>query len=247
MSRVAVVTGASRGIGQACATLLAERGMRTVVNYRSSRDEADGVVAAIEAAGGEAFAARADVTDAAAVDHLVEEVRERWGGIDVLVHNALIPFAVTSFEDLTWEQLGGKLDQEMRAAFLMTKAVTPHMVDRRRGRLVYISTGLARRPRPGMIALGTAKAALGQFVRYVALELGPSGITANIVAPSTVDETWATEAVGTEAVEQIAAATPLGRLVRPIDVARTVAFFAGDEAAFTTGSYAPVNGGLAMD
>ena len=247
MSHVAVVTGASRGIGEACATLLAERGMRVVVNYRSSRDEADAVVAAIRAAGGEAYAAQADVTVPDDVDRLVGDVRDRWGGVDVLVHNALAPFEMTSFQDITWEQLGGKLDQEMHAAFLVTRAVIPDMIERRRGRLVYLSTGLARRPRPGMIALGTAKAALGQFVRYVAQELGQHGITANVVAPATVDQTWATEKLDTALTEQIAASTPLGRLARPIDVARTVAFLASDEAAFTTGSYAPVNGGLAMD
>jgi NAD(P)-dependent dehydrogenase (short-subunit alcohol dehydrogenase family) len=247
VSRVAVVTGASRGIGAACATLLAERGMRVAVNYRSSRGEADDVVAAIEAAGGEAFAVQADVTLPDDVARLTAEVGDRWGRIDVLVHNALTPFPLTSFADITWEQLGSKLDQEMHAAFLVTKAVIPGMIERRHGRLVYMSTGLARRPRPGMIALGTAKAALGQFVRYVAQELGPHGITANVVAPATVAETWATDALEAELMTQIAAATPLGRLARPADVARTVAFFAGDEAEFTTGSYASVNGGLAMD
>jgi NAD(P)-dependent dehydrogenase (short-subunit alcohol dehydrogenase family) len=247
MPRVAVVTGASRGIGEACATLLAERAMRVVVNYRSSREEADGVVSAIVDAGGEAFAAQADVTVPDDVDRLFADARDRWGGVDVLVHNAPTPFEMTSFRDITWEQLGGKLEQEMHAAFLVTRAAVPDMIERRRGRLVYVSTGLARRPRPGMIALGTAKAALEQFVRYVAQELGAYGITANIVAPATVDATWSAGALDAALLERITAATPLGRLARPIDVARTVAFLAGDEAAFTTGSYAPVNGGLAMD
>jgi NAD(P)-dependent dehydrogenase (short-subunit alcohol dehydrogenase family) len=247
VSQVAVVTGATRGIGRACATLLADRGMRTVVNYRSSREEADAVVAAISAAGGEAWAAQADVTLPADVDRMFAEVRDRWGGVDVLVHNAPTPFAMGSFRDLTWEEFGGKLDREMRAAFLVTKAVVPDMVERGRGRLVYLSTGLSRRPRSGMIALGTAKAALNQFARYVAQELGPHGITANVVAPATVEETWSEEKLDPALLEQMAAATPLGRLARPADVARTVAFFAGDEADFTTGSYAPVNGGLAMD
>lgn len=247
MSEVAVVTGASRGIGRACATLLAERGMRTVVNYRSSREEADTVVTAIRTAGGEAWAAQADVTLPTDVDRMFAEVRDRWGRVDVLVHNAPTPFAMGSFRDLTWEELGGKLEQEMRAAFLVTEAVVPDMVERGRGRLVYVSTGLSRRPRPGMIALGTAKAALNQFARYVAQELGPYGITANVVAPATVEETWSEEKLDPALLEQMTAATPLGRLARPIDVARTVAFFAGDEADFTTGSYAPVNGGLAMD
>jgi 3-oxoacyl-[acyl-carrier protein] reductase len=166
--------------------------------------------------------------------------------VDVVVHNALVPFAITSFADLTWEQLGGKVEQEMRAAFLVTKAVVPGMTSRGYGRLVFLSTGLSRRPRAGMITLGTAKAAMDQFVRYLAQELGPHGITANLVAPATVDETSGIERLPLDRREQLAAATPLGRLVRPEEVARTVAFFAGDEAGFTTGSYAEVNGGAAM-
>jgi len=149
MGRVAVITGASRGIGAATALVLAERGLRVVVNYRSSADEADEVVRAAKAAGGEAVAIRADVTDADAVTAMMDETVQRWGGVDVLVHNAMIPFKVTSFADLTWEQLGGKLDGELRAAFLVTKAVVPNMITRGYGRLVYLSTGLSRRPREG--------------------------------------------------------------------------------------------------
>src|SRR5690242_10241764 len=123
MGRVALITGASRGIGAATALVLAERGLRVVVNYRSSADEADEVVRAAKAAGGEAVAIRADVTDTDAVTAMMDETVQRWGGVDVLVHNAMIPFKVTSFADLTWEQLGDKLDGELRAAFLVTKAV----------------------------------------------------------------------------------------------------------------------------
>ena len=118
MGRVAVITGASRGIGAATALVLAEQGFRVVVNYRSSAEQADEVVRAATAAGGEAVAIRADVTEADDVAAMVGETEQRWGGVDVLVHNALIPFDVTSFADLSWEQLGGKLDRELRAAFL---------------------------------------------------------------------------------------------------------------------------------
>ena len=185
--KVALVTGARRGIGAATAQVLAERGYRVVVNYRASAQEAEEVVAAISAAGGEAVAIQADVTAPDDVVRMVGETEQRWGRVDVLVHNALIPFAVTSFADLSWEQLGGKLDRELHAAFLITKAVVPGMISRGYGRLVYLSTGLSRQPRDGMITLGTAKAALDQFVRYIALELAPHGITANLVAPATVE------------------------------------------------------------
>jgi 3-oxoacyl-[acyl-carrier protein] reductase len=247
MRRVAVITGASRGVGAATALLLAKRGFRVVVNYRASAQQAEEVVAAIKEAGGEAVAIRADVTSPADVAAMADETEKRWGRVDVLVHNALIPFDVTSFADLSWEQLGGKLERELHAAFLITKTVVPGMISRGYGRLVYMSTGLSRQPREGMITLGTAKAALDQFVRFIALELAPHGITANLVAPATVGETKVTEQLTTEQVRELGAANPMGRLVRPDEVAGTVAFLASEESGFTTGHYLSVNGGLAMD
>jgi 3-oxoacyl-[acyl-carrier protein] reductase len=247
MGRVALITGASRGIGAATARVLADRAFRVVVNYRSSADQAEEVVRAVTTAGGEAVAIRADVTKADEVAEMVGETEQQWGRIDVLVHNALIPFDVTSFADLSWQQLGGKVDRELRAAFLITKAVVPGMISRDYGRLVYLSTGLSRRPRNGMITLGTAKAAMDQFVRYVAQELAPHGVTANLVAPATVDETKVTEQLTSDQVRALGATNPMGRLVTPDEVAKTVAFLASDDAGFTTGAYVPVNGGLAMD
>jgi 3-oxoacyl-[acyl-carrier protein] reductase len=247
MDRVAVITGASRGIGAATALVLAERGFRVVVNYRSSADEAQQVVRAATDAGGEAMAVRADVTRGDEVAKMVAEAEKRWGRIDVLVHNALIPFDVTSFADLTWEQLGGKLERELRAAYLITKAIVPGMISRKYGRMVFLSTGLSKRPRDGMIALGTAKAAMDQFVRYIALELAPHGITANLVAPATVDETTVTDQLTPQQMVHLGASNPMGRLVRPDEVAKTVAFLASEDSGFTTGAYLPVNGGLAMD
>jgi 3-oxoacyl-[acyl-carrier protein] reductase len=245
--RVALITGASRGIGAATALVLAKQGFRVVVNHRASAPQAGEVVASITAAGGEALAIQADVTAPEDVTRMMGDIERRWGGADVLIHNALIPFAISSFVEVTWEQLGGKLDRELRAAFLMTKAVVPGMISRRYGRLVYLSTGLSRRPREGMIALGTAKAALDQFVRFIALELAPHGITANLVAPATVAGTTVSHQLTREKMNELGAATPMGRLVRPDDVARTLAFFAGDDAGFTSGHSIPVDGGVAMD
>jgi 3-oxoacyl-[acyl-carrier protein] reductase len=247
MARVAVITGASRGIGAATALVLAKHGYRVVVNDRSSGPEAEEVVATITAAGGEAVVIKADATVPKDVTAMVEEIDHQWGGIDVLVHSVSTPFAVTSFAELSWEQLGSKLDSELRAAFLTTKAVVPGMVSRGYGRLIYLSTGLSRHPRDGMITLGTAKAALDQFVRYVALELAPHGITANLVAPGTVEGPKATELVTAGRTRELAAATPMRRLVRPEEVAETVAFLASEESGFTTGHYLPLDGGLAME
>ncbi|MDN3358586.1 SDR family oxidoreductase [Actinomadura sp. DC4] len=246
--RVALVTGGSRGIGAAVARLLATRGMRVAVNYRSSRDEADGVVASIGSAGGGAMAVQGDVRDGAAVLAMVERVRDAMGEVEVLVHSALIPYAIKSFDEISWDELGGKLEEEMRAAFLVTKAVVPGMTARGYGRIVYLGTVLSRQPREGMIALGTSKAALSQFARYVAQEVGHLGITVNVVAPGPVGETTILgAALDEEHQRRQAAQTAMGRIASPGDVARAVAFYAGEDSGFITGTTAPVNGGLVMD
>lgn len=242
-----MITGASRGIGAATAQVLAQQGFRVVVNYRSSAEEADEVVAAVSASGGQAVAIRADVTVPGDVAAMVDETIGKWGRVDVLVHNALIPYDVTSFVDLRWEQLGDKLERELRAAFLVTKAVVPDMMSRNYGRLIYLTTVLSRQPRQGMITLGTAKAAMDQFVRYVALELAPHGITANLVSPATVADTTANALLEATEIHQLGATNPMGRLVRPEEVAKSVAFLASADSAFTTGHCLEVNGGLAMN
>lgn len=247
MPRVAIVTGASRGIGAATALLLARQGFRVVVNYRSSAAEAEQVSAAVHAAGGQTIAVRADVTQPEDVDRMVDETRAKWGRIDVLVHNALIPYKVTSFTDLSWEQLGGKTERELRATFLLTKAVVPEMVSAGFGRLIFMTTILSRRPREGMITLGTAKAAMDQFVRYVALELAPHGITANLVSPATVADTEANKLLAADDLRQLGATNPMGRLVSPEEVAHTIGFLASEDSGFITGHCVEVNGGLAMD
>jgi 3-oxoacyl-[acyl-carrier protein] reductase len=248
ISRVAVVTGASRGIGAATAQLLARQGFRVVVNYRSSAVEAEQVVMAARAAGGQAIAVRADVTEPDDVDRMVDETQAKWGrGVDILVHNALIPYQVTSFADLSWEQLGGKVEQELHAAFLLTKAVVPQMISSGFGRLIFMTTSLSRRPRGGMINLGTAKAAMDQFVRYVALELAPDGITANLVSPATVANTEANKLLAADDLHHLEATNPMGRLVSPEEVAYTIGFLAGEDSGFITGHCVEVNGGLAMD
>jgi 3-oxoacyl-[acyl-carrier protein] reductase len=245
-SRVALVTGASSGIGAATARLLATRGMRVVVNYLHSGQAAEEVVAGIAAAGGQAMAVQADARDTAAVGTMVERVAAAWGGVDVLVHNALTPYAIKPFQDMTWEELGGKLDDELHAAFVVTKAVLPAMTAQGWGRLIYLSAGPGRQPRVGMIALGTAKAALAQFARFLAQELGPLGITVNVVEPGPVSETRISHVLSDEQKRQQVAATPLGRLARPEDVAQAVAFYASEDNAFMTGTTATVNGGMSM-
>jgi 3-oxoacyl-[acyl-carrier protein] reductase len=245
--QVAVITGASRGIGAATALVLAKQGFRVVVNHLASAHEGEEVVAAISEAGGEAVAIRADVTAPGDVAAMFDETNERWGRIDVLVHNALIPFDVTSFADLSWEQLGGKLDREVHAAFLLTKGVVPGMASRGYGRLLYLTAEPSRHPRNGMINLGVSKAAMNSFVRYVALELAPYGITANLVAPATVQGTSMNQKLTPEQLHALGAAAPMGRLVKPDEIAKTLAFLASEDSGFTTGHYFPLDGGLTLD
>jgi 3-oxoacyl-[acyl-carrier protein] reductase len=241
---VALITGGSGDIGSATAKTLAEQGHRVVINYRHSAAQANDVVATIVAAGGEAMAVKADVIDADAVSAMIDEVNQRWGGIDILVHCALTPYVISTFADLSWEQLGGKLDTELHAAFVVTKAVVPGMMARGNGRLIYMSALPSTRARVGMITLGTSKAALDQFVRYVALELAPHGITANLVAPTTVQGATSERLIPPERLKAIAAGIPMKRLARPTDAAKTIAFLASDGSGFTTGHYIPVSGGL---
>ncbi|MFB6125369.1 MAG: SDR family NAD(P)-dependent oxidoreductase [Halanaeroarchaeum sp.] len=244
--RVALVTGSSRGIGAATADLLAARGAKVVVNYRSSEDAAEARAAAIREAGGEALVVQADVTDREAVDRMVETVDEEWGAIDVLVNNANMPFAHAPLAEMSWEEFSAKLDAELAAAFNVTKAVFPGMVEQGYGRAVYVSSGLGDHPAPGFIAHGTAKAGLDAFVKYVAQEYGEHGITANVVAPGLV-ETDATEDRVAAVREHVAESTPLDRVAQPADVARAIVALASDDARFVTGTYTPVNGGNAME
>lgn len=147
------------------------------------------------------------------------------------------------------DELSDKVEQEIRAAFVVTKAVVPGMTSRGYGRIVYLGTVESQRPLEGMIALGTAKAALSSFARYVAEELGARGITANVVAPGPVEGLLHNVALDQdqERKQHLAAQTALGRIASADDVARAVAIYAGDDSGFITGTTVPVDGGLAMD
>jgi 3-oxoacyl-[acyl-carrier protein] reductase len=151
------------------------------------------------------------------------------------------------FKDLSWEAFIERVNGELRAAFTVTKAVLPIMESQHYGRLVYVSSEHAKGPlAPGMISNGTAKAALNTFALYLAYELGPLGITANVVSPAVV-QLWNTVLMQPPAfLERMASVTPLGRIALPEDIARAIAFFASDESAFMTGVNAPVTGGLGL-
>ncbi len=254
--KVALVTGAGgRGIGAAAARELATRGAQVIVNYRSNKSQAQEVVETIVAVGGEACAIQADVLDEKQVAQMVAETIATYGRIDILVNSkggqplGRTPsgWGAHSFLDISWEELESRINGEIRAAFNVTKAVVPIMERQHYGRLVYVSSEHSQGPgAPGMIANGTAKAGLNTFVVYLAHELGPFGITANVVSPGMVLSEATERIVPVEFRNRVVEATPLRRATQPEDVARVIAFFASDDSALMTGVYAPVTGGCGL-
>ncbi|MCI4397578.1 MAG: SDR family oxidoreductase [Acidobacteria bacterium] len=243
--KVALVTGASRGIGAATAKLLAARGAAVVVNYLQSEKAAREVVAAIGAEGGRALAIKADVREREQVDEMAKAAEKAFGPLNVLVINASIGFPVKPFLEYPWDAFEAKLLGEMKAAFNCCKAVVPGMVARKSGSVIAISSGLSRHPGQGFCAHSSAKSALDAFIKSLALELGPSGVRANAVAPG-LTLTDATSFLPAEAKEASARATPLKRNGLPEDIAGAVLFLASDASRFVTGQYIPVSGGIMM-
>ena len=245
--QVAIVTGGSRGIGGACSRLLASRGVRVVLCYLNQADRAEKLVAEIREAGGDALAVQSDIRDSEQIRHLFEQTIATYHRIDIVVSNAPVGYVGKSFREISWEEYRSVVDGELKAAFEVTKAAMAAMTAQRHGRLIYISSGRAKQhPVPGKLANATAKASLVTFVRYIAEELGSSGITANAVAPGLV-ETENNQDMPKEEKAQIAAMTPLRRIASPEDIAGVVAFLAGEDGGFLTGITIPVEGGLAMD
>jgi 3-oxoacyl-[acyl-carrier protein] reductase len=243
--QVAIVTGSSRGIGAESAKLLAANGARVAVNYRASRERAEQVLAEIRLKGGEGICVQADVTVREQVDALVREVQEKLGPVDILVNNAAISFPMTPFTECRWEDFERKIVQEMQAVFFPCQAVLPGMVQRGRGSIVNVSSGLSRSPGVGYSSHSAAKSALDALSKSLAMELGPAGIRVNVVAPGLTD-TDATAFVPEQVREMIAGHTPLRRIGRPEDVAGAVLFCCVDWSRFVTGAYLPVSGGALM-
>ncbi|NTW52739.1 MAG: 3-oxoacyl-ACP reductase FabG [Chlorobiaceae bacterium] len=243
--KVALVTGASRGIGRATAKLLASAGATVAVNYFQSESAAIEVVNEITKAGGRAQAFRADVRDGEQVRSMVGDVEKSLGPVDLLVNNASIGFPVKPFMQFTWDEFEAKLCGELKSIFYCCQAVLPGMIDRKSGSIIAISSTLSRHSSPGFIAHSTAKSGIDAFVRSLAEEVGPFGIRVNVVAPG-LTLTDATAWLPEEQKAMMAEMTPLKRVALPEDVAGAVLAIASDHSRFVTGCYIPVSGGMLM-
>ncbi len=243
-NKVAVVTGASRGIGRAIALELARRGARLVVNYNRNGEAAAEVVAAIEAAGGQAVSVQADVSDFGQAARLIQATLDTFGQIDILVNNA-----GTTRDQLLMLMKEGDWDDVLRinlkSVFNCCKAAARPMVRQRRGRIINITSVSGIAGQGGQTNYAASKAGIIGFTRSLAKELGPRNITVNSVAPGFIP-TDLTANLPEELKQKAIEATPLKRMGRPEEIAYAVAFLASDEAAFITGETLTVDGGLVM-
>jgi len=237
-----LITGGARGIGAATAKELALQGYRVFINYVNSTQVAQDLAKEIRSKGGEAYTVQADVRDDAQVAVMFESIAKDHGGVDILVSNANMNFTQKPFVDQSWDEFSQKLNDEMHASYVCAKHATTSMIEKKFGRLVFISSTLSESPAPSFIAHGSAKGALDTFSKYLAQELGAYGITSNIVAPGLV-LTDATSEAPEEFKEFIRSMTPTGAISKPEDVANTISFLVRDESAQVTGAYLSVSGG----
>ncbi|MBR2691923.1 MAG: SDR family oxidoreductase [Aquamicrobium sp.] len=239
--RVAIVTGASRGIGAAMAQRLAQDGFAVVVNYARGREEAEQVVAAIEAQGGHAVAVQADIGETSGAATLFDTAEQAFGGVDVLVNNAgtmklgaLADVADADFDRQVALNLGGVFRGMREAARRLRDG----------GRIISFSSSVVGLYQPGYGVYAATKAAVEAMTHILAKELGPRGITVNAVAPGPVETRFFLEGKSDEQVRAIKAMNPLKRLGQPEDIAGVVAFLASPEGGWVNGQVIRANGGV---
>lgn len=245
MAKTVIVTGASRGIGAACALAFGAAGYRVAVCCRTRLAQAQAVAGQICAAGGTACAFAADVADEEAVKTLFAQVRKALGDADVLVNNAGIA-QQKLFTDITAAEWDAMMNTHARGAFLCCREALPAMLHNKWGRIINIASMWGQVGASCEVHYSAAKAALIGLTKALAAEEAPSGVTVNCVAPGVID-TDMMAGFTDEEKAQLAAETPLGRLGTPQDVARAVLFFASEEAQFITGTVLSVSGGFVME
>ncbi len=244
MGRVALVTGASRGIGRAIVEHLAGLGHRVAVGYREREDAANAVVAGIEAVGGEAIAIAADVSDEAAVAGMFDQVRHRLGPVEILVNNAGITRdgLVMRMSVADWDAVMGA---DLRSVFLCSRAALRDMLRVRWGRIVSLSSVVGLGGNPGQANYAAAKAGIIGFTKSIAREVGSRGITVNAVAPGFI-ETEMTAGLGEATRAAMLSGISAGRFGSPAEVASLVGYLASDPAGYVTGQILVVDGGMSI-
>jgi len=244
-NKVAVVTGASGGIGRAIAEELARNGAAVIVNYYRSEESAKEVVAAIDSAGGKALAIQADVSEFDAAQAMIKLVLDSYGQIDILVNNAgtTRDKLLLMMKEDDWDVV---MDTNLKSLFNCCKAVARPMIRRKQGgRIINISSISGLVGQGGQTNYASSKAGMVGFTKSLAKELGSRSITVNAVAPGFVPTTL-TANLPAELIDKMLELTPLGRLGDPEEVAHLVTFLASDKAAYITGEVIRVDGGLAM-
>ena len=244
-AHVALVTGASRGLGAAIAQSLARDGLRVAVNYHRGEERAEALASALRQDGAIAAAFGADVTTSEGVDALVGAVTEQLGEIEVLVLNATGPQPELGIEETAWEQHMSHLEFFLKSPVLLGQAVLAGMKRRSFGRIVHVGSDVTARPPAAQSAYVAAKSAQLGLARAWALELARFGITVNTVAPGWIPVERHADAPAA-ALEGYTALIPAARLGEPIDVAEAVRFLASPAAGFVTGQLLYVNGGLVL-
>jgi 3-oxoacyl-[acyl-carrier protein] reductase len=245
-SRVALVTGGSRGIGRAIAVALARRGAKVIVNYTSRPEAAAAVVAEIAGDGGQAAAIGFDVSDAAAVAEAIKGIGKEHGGLDILVNNAGVAIngLIMRFSD---EQWGKTMAINLTGAFHCTRAATPLLLRAKEaGRVLNITSVIGEMGNGGQAAYAASKAGLIGLTMSTARELASRRVTVNAIAPGFIDTDMTAEHLPDEQRQKLLSEIPLGRVGDAREVGDAAAFLAGPEAAYITGQVLRVNGGMLM-
>ena len=242
--RVALVTGASAGIGEVIALRLARAGAKVAVNYHSGAEAAARVVDQIIAKGSEAFAVGGDVSQEGSAESMVKEVVEHWGTVDILVNNAGITRDKLLMR-MTAEEWDDVINTNLRGAFLCTRHAIAHMVKQRYGRIVNMSSVVGVSGNPGQANYAASKAGLIGFTKAMAREVASRNITVNAVAPGYITTSMVRQ-LPEEVQKKILDRIPMGRFGTPEDVAETVVFLCTESAGYITGQVIGIDGGLAV-